>query len=469
MTAKSEGRKALAMAAAIGLGLTFGGQAAIAQSGDAARVKALKERIAELNEQARHVEDINQIHRLQRAYGYYIDKGFWGEASDLFDDDATLEVGVDGVYKGKAHIHKYLVTQGGGHEGPGLEWGQLNMHMQLQPVITVAKDGKTAKGRWRDFSLLGKYHVSAHWGDAEMENSYIKEDGVWKIKSMHVYTNFIAPYEGGWAKLEPVESKTGWVSETGKAFPADAKPTVTYKPFPNVFVPPFHYKAGRIAAIQAPAPMEIPDRPDDAIGKMEAAADVQELKLDTLYSERAIENLQAIYGFYIDKGMWDEAAALFTKDATYEFGQRGVYKGQKRVRDALTLMGKEGLEEGQLNNYPMLQPIISVAPDNKTAKARWRSDVQLSKDGKGKWGAGVYENEYVNVDGTWKLSKLHYYVTMWANYDTGWYKDALPMEPASTDNPPDAPPTMVYEALPKMVIFPYHYNHPVTGKPWSGE
>src|SRR5690606_25579572 len=157
----------------------------------------------------------------------------------------------------------------------------------------------------------------------------------------------------------------------------------------------------------------IPDRPDDAIGKMEAAADVQELKLDTLYSERAIEHLQAIYGFYIDKGMWDEAAALFTKDASYEFGQRGGYQGQKRVRDALTLMGKEGLEEGQLNNYPMLQPVISVAPDNKTAKARWRSDVQLSKDGKGKWGAGVYENEYVNVDGTWKLSKLHYYVTMW--------------------------------------------------------
>jgi hypothetical protein len=43
------------------------------------------------------------------------------------------------------------------------------------------------------------------------------------------------------------------------------------------------------------------------------------------------------------------------------------------------------------------------------------------------------------------------------------------MEAASTDNPPDAPPSMVYEALPKMVIFPYHYNHPVTGKPWAGE
>ena len=40
---------------------------------------------------------------------------------------------------------------------------------------------------------------------------------------------------------------------TGKALPADAKPTVTYRPFPDIFVPPFHY-AGELTAITAPAP-----------------------------------------------------------------------------------------------------------------------------------------------------------------------------------------------------------------------
>ncbi len=70
-------------------------------------------------------------------------------------------------------------------------------------------------------------------------------------------------------------------------------------------------------------------------------------------------------------------------------------------------MGPQGLEEGQLNNYVTVQPIIHISDDNRTAKARWRSDVKLSRGGKGRWGGGVYENEYVNDKGTWKFSKLH--------------------------------------------------------------
>jgi len=452
----------------IATGLLLGSGTATAQSGDAARKQALHARIAALNEEARYVEDITSIQRLQRAYGYYVDKGYWGEAADLFADDGTIEVGVDGVYKGKDRVRQYLVIQGGGIAGPGLKYGQLNMHMQLQPVVTVDENGHTAHGRWRDFSLLGEYHVSAHWGDATMENTYIKEDGVWKIKTMRVYTNFIAPYKGGWASLQPVKSTSGWQSDVVAKLPPDAKPTATYKPFPNVFVPPFHY-AKDLSAITAPAPRPLPQRPVDELGKMEAQADAEQLKLARLHSERAIENLQAIYGYYIDKGMWTEAASLFTVNGTYEFGQRGVYQGRERVHQALTLMGPEDLEQGQLNNYPMLQPIISVAGDNASARGRWRSDVQLARNGKGLWGAGVYENEYVNENGTWKIAKLHYYVTMWGDYDQGWSKDPLPMAGPSKDLPPDAPPSMVYQALPKMVIFPYHYKHPVTGKPWAGE
>lgn len=461
--------KYLALTASIVLGVALCGAATAAPASAALRKQALHARIAALNEEARYVEDITKIQRLQRAYGYYIDKGYWSEAADLFADDGTIEVGVDGVYKGKDRVRQYLVTaQGDGIAGPGLEYGQFNMHMQLQPVVTVADDGNNAHGRWRDFSLLGHYHVSAHWGDATMENTYIKQDGVWKIKSMHVYTNFIAPYKGGWASLQPVQSASGWQSNVVAVLKPDAKPTLTYKPFPDIFVPPFHY-AGELTAITAPAPKPLPQRPADELGRMEAQADAEELKLARLHSERAIENLQAIYGYYIDKGMWTEAASLFTGDGTYEFGQRGVYVGRDRVRQALTLMGPEDLQQGQLNNYPMLQPIITVSGDNATARARWRSDVQLAKNGKGKWGAGVYENEYVNDHGSWRISKLHYYVTMWGDYDKGWSRDPLPMAGQSKELPPDAPPTMVYQALPKMVIFPYHYNHPVTGKPWAGE
>jgi hypothetical protein len=113
----------------------------------------------------------------------------------------------------------------------------------------------------------------------------------------------------------------------------------------------------------------------------------------------------------------------------------------------------------------MEQQVIHVSPDNRTAKARWRSDVELARDGKGRWGGGVYENEYVNEHGTWKLSKLHYYVTFWGDYDQGWVVKPFPMDPPSTVVLPDRPPTVVYQSFPKLQVVPFDYVHPVTGKP----
>jgi hypothetical protein len=88
---------------------------------------------------------------------------------------------------------------------------------------------------------------------------------------------------------------------------------------------------------------------------------------------------------------------------------------------------------------------------------------------KGQWGGGVYENEYVNDNGTWKFSKLHYYVTFWGDYDQGWAAMPIPMEGPSMENPPDRPPTVTYESFPKLQVVPFHYPHPVTNEPHAGE
>lgn len=203
------------------------------------RLATLNAKIAALSAEAGRLEDVSRIKRLQRAYGYYIDKGYWDEATALFAEDATLESGVDGVYAGKARIRAYLIAQGGGNSGPGLPYGQLNHRMQLQPVITLADDGLSAKGRWRELALLGRFKTYAAWGDGIHENSYAKEDGVWKIARLHYFPNFVAPYEGGWVTLEPVEDD--WPSETARQMPPDRPPTIRYAPYPAIYAPPFHY------------------------------------------------------------------------------------------------------------------------------------------------------------------------------------------------------------------------------------
>jgi hypothetical protein len=210
---------------------------AVAQSGKEARLSREIDRLAA---EVDRLEATRAVKTLQRAYGYFVDRALWREAADLFTDDATIELGADGVYVGKQRIHDYLKRLGGGREG--LRYGQLNEHMMLQPVVDVAPDGRTALARWRDWMMLGQFHEHAEWGDGIMENSYVKEGGVWKIASVHLFTNFVVPYEEGWARAKPAAAD--WRSEAAKAYPPDRPPTIAYRPFPDTYVPPFHAAAG---------------------------------------------------------------------------------------------------------------------------------------------------------------------------------------------------------------------------------
>jgi hypothetical protein len=377
--------------------------------------------IATLEARADLLEDASDIKRLQRAYGFYFDQGDWREIADLFAADASAEYGSDGIYVGRARIHEYLRRLGGGHEG--LVEGQMHNRLVLQPVVHVAPDGRTAKGRWRTVLMLGQFGKSASWGEGTYENEYVKVNGVWKIAKLHWFEGFIAPYEGGWAKM------------------ADAKSLA--------FIPPYHYSLDR-AALATPA-------------NVTPALAPLALAVSRLEAHHAIENLQAMYGYYLDKNQWDAVASLFTDDATYEVEQRGVYKGRKRIREALNLIGPDGAQPGVLNNELQLQPIIHVSRDGRSAKARWRTLEMKGQHGKsGQWGSGVHENEYALEQGVWKISKLHYYVTFRADYDRGWLNDPLPMQQASAALPPDAPPTEVYGSLPEVYVPRYHYPNPGT-------
>ena len=198
---------------------------------------AINAEIDKLSAQVDQLEGARAVRKLQRAYGYYVDRGLWDEAADLFADDGTVEFGMDGVYVGKARIREYLQRQGGGK--PGLSYGQLYEHAQLQPEVDIAADGLSAKGRWREMEMTGHFGKDAFWGDAVEENSYVKDRGVWKLKSMHLYVNFVAPHVGGWPRLQPAAQD--WRSDVAKAFPPDRPPTETYRPFPEPNIAPFHY------------------------------------------------------------------------------------------------------------------------------------------------------------------------------------------------------------------------------------
>ena len=221
--------------AALALALTACDRASGSEASPAARLSALEQRIDMLERKAARLQDARDIKRLQRAFGYYFEAAQWDQMADLFADDATLEMGLDGVYVGKAHIRSYLHALGGGHVG--LSEGELNEHLQLQPVVDLSADGHTARARWRTVVLQGQYGRSAEWGEGPYENEYVKEGGVWKIHALHWYQTFVVPYAGGWAHNRDVN---GGVYVSGELRP-DRPPSVRYPTWPGVYIPPFHY------------------------------------------------------------------------------------------------------------------------------------------------------------------------------------------------------------------------------------
>ena len=97
----------------------------------AARLNALEAELGSLEHEITLLEDAKAIKRLQRAYGYYVDKKLSGEIAALFADDpgTTAEIGGSGVYVGKARIGEFYDRIMGGE---GLKPGQLYNHMILQ-------------------------------------------------------------------------------------------------------------------------------------------------------------------------------------------------------------------------------------------------------------------------------------------------------------------------------------------------
>src|SRR5581483_9318113 len=102
-------------------------------------------------------------------------------------------------------------------------------------------------------------------------------------------------------------------------------------------------------------------------------------RANLLKDAQDLENLQRIYGYYLDRNMWDQLADLFAEDGTIEWAQQGVYIGKQRVRAFLNLLGPQGATDGILNDHIQLQPIVDVAPDGTTAHIRSREFAMLGK------------------------------------------------------------------------------------------
>jgi hypothetical protein len=198
----------------------------------------METRIKDLENQLRTLQDIQEIEKLQRTYGYYIEHWMPQEMIDLFSDspDVAMEL-PEGTYLKKEGVKRLFQ----GVEGNIPEF--LHQLMMLSPVIDVDQDGKGARGRWYCFGAIsipqGK-GVTQSFISGTYENEYIKEGGKWKIKRVKWHINYHAKPGEGWVKPERVVAKDpNAIFEGPKPDIRDNRFVLEY---PSGYIFPFHFK-----------------------------------------------------------------------------------------------------------------------------------------------------------------------------------------------------------------------------------
>ncbi len=208
-------------------------------------VEELEAKIKILEDRLRTLEDIEEIKKLQRAYGFYLEHWMAEDIIDLFSDspDVTLKVAA-GEYRGKENIRDFFHHGRKGIEIKKIDHGDfLHQVMQLSGVVHVDPDGKTAEGRWYGFganAFPAEGGVNPGWMNGVYENEYVKEDSIWKIKKIHWCMTFHAPYAVGWVDTSRrVDVKIDRPYKRNPNLKPDGPPEETL--YPSGFICPFHF------------------------------------------------------------------------------------------------------------------------------------------------------------------------------------------------------------------------------------
>lgn len=239
-----------AVAAALVLAGCSAGDSRVAQL--ESQVQALTEKLNATQDSVTRLQDVNAIEKLQRAYGYYVDKALWSQITELFAEDGSVQLGGGGLYKGKAGVARQFEMgfgqgMGRGAGKDGLRKGVLFNHPQLQGIVDIDPSGNTAHARWRTLAQAAwQERPIAFWNEGVYENTYVKENGVWKFKDMKFWSTYFTRFDQGWDKQKApaLGGERAEVKSDRNPYGPDEQTAVedANSQFPqHYFVPPFHF------------------------------------------------------------------------------------------------------------------------------------------------------------------------------------------------------------------------------------
>jgi hypothetical protein len=213
--------------------------------------------------------------------------------------------------------------------------------------------------------------------------------------------------------------------------------------------------------------------------EMEARLKALEKKVGILEDINEVKRLQRVYSYYVMHMMRDEIYNLFADHPEVRLHWlEGTWLGKEGVKRYFGV-GSDRPEPppGFLHQVMPIAGVVDVTPDGKRAKGRWYTFGGVAgprPDEPGKFNCsivgGLYEIEYIKQNGVWKMLKIDWIIPLNIRIPS---ENWIPVEnfvnvirnfkgPIADIPPEDFDPRFV-----SGYIFPFHYNHPVTGKATS--
>ncbi len=213
------------------------------------------------------------------------------------------------------------------------------------------------------------------------------------------------------------------------------------------------------------------------VEEMEARLKALEKKVGILDDINEVKRLQRVYSYYVQHMMRDEIYDCFADHPDVAlYWLEGTWLGKEGVKRYFGV-GSDRPEPppGFLHQVMPIAGVVDVEPDGRRAKGRWYAFGGVcvpDKEGKlrGSLVGGIYEIEYIKENGAWKFLTVRWIIP---------YNVRVPEESWGTSEmigksimgfkapDPDIPPTPDDPRFMSGYIFPFHYNHPVTGRPTS--
>lgn len=234
-----------ALAAAVAIMLGTGAAGAWAAQPKKESTAERSKRWSDLQHRIERLEAVKDVERLHFISGYYQDRMLFKELPTLFTDDARIQW-IHDVWEGKPAINDLWINYFGAtfsNNTFGPVVGRLFELPQWQEVVTVGDDNTTARSRYRTLAKMAYYREKELWIAGVFENEYVKDNGVWKIKSMKFCSPWSAHYTEGWQNAT-WSATPEWMPEMPEGVAPTRKATAAEEcqdRYPQTGIDAFHF------------------------------------------------------------------------------------------------------------------------------------------------------------------------------------------------------------------------------------